>query len=81
MDWSPQDEPLRQLIFCLRDSLNGFDRNLQKQAEQVSFFFFCPFFTRSLFLLFFFYAMLVSCLVLFARDQTMMAFSRLCTFK
>ncbi|KAA8651479.1 hypothetical protein EYZ11_004548 [Aspergillus tanneri] len=35
MDWHPQDEPLRQLACCLRDSLNPYDRNAQKQAEQM----------------------------------------------
>lgn len=37
MEWQPQDEPLRQLACCLRDSLNAYDRNAQKQAEQVCF--------------------------------------------
>jgi len=36
MAWQPQDEPLRQLAGYLRDSLNGYDRAVQKQAEQVS---------------------------------------------
>ncbi|PYH79300.1 importin subunit beta-2 [Aspergillus uvarum CBS 121591] len=35
MEWQPQDEPLGQLACCLRDSLNGFDRSAQKQAEQM----------------------------------------------
>ncbi|KAK1146914.1 hypothetical protein N8T08_002240 [Aspergillus melleus] len=35
MDWHPQDEPLRQLACCLRDSLNPYNRNAQKQAEQM----------------------------------------------
>ncbi|KAF3392239.1 Importin subunit beta-2 [Talaromyces pinophilus] len=33
MEWQPQEEPLRQLASYLRDSLNAYDRNLQKQAE------------------------------------------------
>ncbi|KAJ5642117.1 hypothetical protein N7490_006117 [Penicillium lividum] len=33
MDWQPQDEPLRQLACCLRDSLNGQNAALRKQAE------------------------------------------------
>ena len=37
MAWQPEDEPLRQLAVCLRDSLNGQDRAALKQAEQVSF--------------------------------------------
>lgn len=35
MDWQPQDEPLRQLACCLRDSLNGQNPALRKQAEEV----------------------------------------------
>ncbi|GKZ21098.1 hypothetical protein AbraIFM66951_008714 [Aspergillus brasiliensis] len=35
MEWQPQDEPLRQLACCLKDSLNPYDRPLQKQAEQM----------------------------------------------
>ncbi|KAN0070709.1 Armadillo-type fold [Elaphomyces granulatus] len=35
MAWQPEDGPLRQLAGYLRDSLNGYDRNLQKQAEQM----------------------------------------------
>ncbi|KAJ6110994.1 hypothetical protein N7486_003229 [Penicillium sp. IBT 16267x] len=35
MDWQPQDEPLRQLACCLRDSLNGQDPTLRKQAEEM----------------------------------------------
>ncbi|KAJ9204689.1 hypothetical protein DTO166G4_6939 [Paecilomyces variotii] len=35
MAWQPQDEPLRQLAGYLRDSLNGYDRAVQKQAEQM----------------------------------------------
>ncbi|KAJ5167316.1 uncharacterized protein N7482_006097 [Penicillium canariense] len=35
MDWQPQDEPLRQLACCLRDSLNSVDPQLRKQAENV----------------------------------------------
>lgn len=46
MDWQPQDEPLRQLACCLKDSLNGHDQSIRKQAEtvsQTSFFFFSGF--------------------------------------
>ncbi|GFF23048.1 importin beta-2 subunit, putative [Aspergillus udagawae] len=35
MDWKPQDEPLRQLACCLRDSLHPHNRTAQKQAEQM----------------------------------------------
>ncbi|KAF7712493.1 Armadillo-type fold domain-containing protein [Penicillium ucsense] len=35
MDWQPQDEPLRQLACCLRDSLNSGDSQLRKQAENM----------------------------------------------
>ncbi|PYI04815.1 importin subunit beta-2 [Aspergillus sclerotiicarbonarius CBS 121057] len=35
MEWQPQDDPLRQLACCLRDSLNPYDRPIQKQAEQM----------------------------------------------
>ncbi|RMJ22441.1 importin beta-2 subunit [Aspergillus sp. HF37] len=35
MEWQPQDDPLRQLAYCLRDSLNAYDRVAQKQAEQM----------------------------------------------
>ncbi|KAJ5704065.1 hypothetical protein N7493_011203 [Penicillium malachiteum] len=35
MDWQPQDEPLRQLACCLRDSLNGQDNAIRKQAEEM----------------------------------------------
>lgn len=43
MDWQPQDEPLRQLACCLRDSLNGQNPALRKQAEEVSHHFFFHF--------------------------------------
>ncbi|PHH90308.1 hypothetical protein CDD83_4046 [Cordyceps sp. RAO-2017] len=33
MAWQPAPESLRQLAACLRDSLSGFDKNAQKQAE------------------------------------------------
>ncbi|KAF2874044.1 transportin-2 [Massariosphaeria phaeospora] len=33
MAWQPQDEPLRQLTQCLRDSLSGHDQTVQKNAE------------------------------------------------
>ncbi|CAI7671587.1 hypothetical protein N7533_005980 [Penicillium manginii] len=35
MDWQPQDEPLRQLASCLKDSLNGQDQSVRKQAEEM----------------------------------------------
>lgn len=35
MDWQPQDEPLRQLAHCLKNSLNSYDHVARKQAEQV----------------------------------------------
>ncbi|KAH2522295.1 hypothetical protein KXW40_001685 [Aspergillus fumigatus] len=35
MEWQPQDEPLRQLACCLRDSLHPHNRAAQKQAEQM----------------------------------------------
>lgn len=34
--WQPQEEPLRQLSSCLKDSLSGHNKNAQKQAETVS---------------------------------------------
>lgn len=33
MAWQPAPESLRQLAACLKDSLSGFDKNAQKQAE------------------------------------------------
>ncbi|KAI1326869.1 armadillo-type protein [Xylariaceae sp. FL0255] len=33
MDWQPVPESLRQLAACLKDSLSGFDKTAQKQAE------------------------------------------------
>ena len=35
MAWQPQEEPLRQLSGYLRDSLSGYNKNAQKQAEIV----------------------------------------------
>ncbi|KAI9373124.1 armadillo-type protein [Aspergillus egyptiacus] len=35
MEWQPQEEPLRQLAYCLRDSLNSYNQAAQKQAEQM----------------------------------------------
>ncbi|KAI9932202.1 hypothetical protein ASPWEDRAFT_479428 [Aspergillus wentii DTO 134E9] len=35
MEWQPQDDQLRLLACCLRDSLNAYNRNAQKQAEQM----------------------------------------------
>ncbi|KJZ75617.1 hypothetical protein HIM_05080 [Hirsutella minnesotensis 3608] len=35
MAWQPAPESLRQLASCLKDSLSGFDKNAQKQAEQM----------------------------------------------
>lgn len=36
MAWQPEEEPLRQLSGCLKDSLSGHNKNAQKQAEIVS---------------------------------------------
>jgi transportin-1 len=36
MAWQPQEEPLRQLSGYLKDSLSGYNKNAQKQAEIVS---------------------------------------------
>lgn len=36
MAWQPEEEPLRQLANCLRDSLGGHNKNAQQQAEIVS---------------------------------------------
>jgi len=36
MAWQPQEDGLKQLAGYLRDSLGGFDRPKQKQAEIVS---------------------------------------------
>jgi len=33
--WQPAPEFLQQLAACLKDTLNGFDRNAQQQAELV----------------------------------------------
>ena len=38
MAWEPQEEALKQLSGCLKDSLSGHNKNAQKQAEIVSFF-------------------------------------------
>ena len=35
MAWQPQRESLQQLAYSLRDSLSGYDRARQKQAEEV----------------------------------------------
>jgi hypothetical protein len=35
MAWQPQKESLQQLAYSLRDSLSGYDRARQKQAEEV----------------------------------------------
>ncbi|KAL4912815.1 armadillo-type protein [Aspergillus aurantiobrunneus] len=35
MEWQPQEEPLGQLAYCLRDSLNSRNGAAQKQAEQM----------------------------------------------
>lgn len=35
MAWQPQQESLQQLAYSLRDSLSGYDRARQKQAEAV----------------------------------------------
>lgn len=36
MAWQPDEEPLRQLAQCLKDSLSGYDQSTQKNAEIVS---------------------------------------------
>jgi cobyrinic acid a,c-diamide synthase len=36
MAWQPAPESLNQLASFLKDSLSGFDKNAQKQAELVS---------------------------------------------
>jgi hypothetical protein len=36
MAWQPEEEPLRQLSSCLKDSLSGHNKTAQKQAEIVS---------------------------------------------
>ncbi|PON23200.1 hypothetical protein TGAM01_v207973 [Trichoderma gamsii] len=35
MSWQPAPESLSQLAACLKDSLSGFDKTAQKQAEQM----------------------------------------------
>lgn len=35
MEWQPEIAGLRQLAGYLRDSLSGYDRGKQKEAEQV----------------------------------------------
>lgn len=36
MAWQPQEESLRQLACCLKDSLSGHDQTAQKRATEVS---------------------------------------------
>jgi transportin-1 len=36
MAWQPEEEPLRQLSSCLKDTLSGHNKSAQKQAEMVS---------------------------------------------
>lgn len=36
MAWQPQDDPLRQLVQCLSDSLSANDANARKNAGEVS---------------------------------------------
>jgi hypothetical protein len=36
MDWQPDLESLGTLAACLKDSLSGFNKAVQKQAESVS---------------------------------------------
>lgn len=33
--WQPNPESLKTLAACLKDSLSGFNKTAQKQAEQV----------------------------------------------
>lgn len=35
MAWQPEQEPLAQLSKCLKDSLSGREKEVQKQAEIV----------------------------------------------
>lgn len=35
MSWQPSQDSVRQLAACLRDSLSGFDKNAQKNAEAM----------------------------------------------
>ncbi|KAK2603790.1 hypothetical protein QQS21_003992 [Conoideocrella luteorostrata] len=35
MSWQPSQDSVRQLAACLKDSLSGFDKNAQKNAEAV----------------------------------------------
>ena len=35
MSWQPAPESLQQLAACLKDSLSGFDKTAQKQADLV----------------------------------------------
>lgn len=35
MSWQPAPESLQQLASCLKDSLSGFDKNAQKQADHM----------------------------------------------
>ncbi len=37
MIWSPEEVPLRELVRFLNDSLSGYDHNVQKKAELVSY--------------------------------------------
>ncbi len=37
MIWSPEEVPLRELVRYLNDSLSGYDLNVQKKAELVSY--------------------------------------------
>jgi hypothetical protein len=37
MAWQPDEEPLRQLVQCLKDSLTGQNPSVQKNAEIVSY--------------------------------------------
>jgi hypothetical protein len=36
MEWQPNEESLKTLAACLKDSLSGFNKTAQKQAELVS---------------------------------------------
>jgi hypothetical protein len=35
--WQPAPDSLQQLATCLKDSLSGFDKSAQKQADLVRF--------------------------------------------
>jgi hypothetical protein len=36
LQWQPEEQPLKQLVSFLKDSLSGYDRAAQRHADQVS---------------------------------------------